>query len=125
MVWAAEYLHNSERSKPYSEREDKWRAFLPAVTYITHSLGPLVFMTGDECESVYGFAPKYNPYKEEHPADPNGIAIIRTKSGAIFKILIGLGAHSHCVHNFSLHCVDGTLQTQFNLDNFDHEAVKQ
>ena len=124
VVAEAQYLHNTERPIHHSIREDKWRAFLPAITYITHSLGPLVFMTGDECVSVCGFAPEYNPYKEEHPADPNGIAIIRTKSGAIFKILISFGTHSHCVHNFALHCVEGTLQTQFNLDNFDHEGCE-
>ncbi len=124
VVAEAEYLHNDKKPEHYSIRKDKWRAFLPAITYITHSLGPLVFMTGDECESVCGFAPKYNPYEDVHPADPNGIAIIRTKSGAIFKILIGFGAHSRCVHNYSLHCVDGTLQTQFNLDNFDNEGCE-
>ena len=108
----SEYLHSvdPEQLKPY-EPANHWRAFNPAITYLTHNLGPLLYIMDDECVSVSCMAPtaaRYNPYKNE---DENGIAIFRTKKGAVIRILIGFGMYVGFDHNFALYGTRGSILT--------------
>lgn len=109
----AEYLHHSGNPP----KQLTWRSYMPALRYITHSLGPLLYMTGDACEEVYGFEPGKNPYPDMHPANPNGMAVMRTKKGAMMKCFMGFGSFFPCTHNYALHGTKGTLQVQCNLED--------
>jgi predicted dehydrogenase len=53
-------------------------------------------------------AAKYNPYKK---GDENGIAIFRTKKGAVIRILIGFGMYVGFDHNFALYGTKGSILT--------------
>ena len=75
----AEYIHGSDiRTKNENSYDKKhWRYFNPAIKYLTHDLGPLLYIMDDECVSVSCMQPDqlYNPYRP----DKNGIAIFKTK----------------------------------------------
>ena len=106
----ADYLHSSravDSDRPYS-----WRSFLSAITYLTHNLGPLLYMLEDSCEEVSGFIPGINPIREAHPAPPDGLAILKTAKGTLIKIFIGFGVKHRFAHNFALYGSKGSLERQ-------------
>ena len=107
----SEYLHSTHPDKLQPYPKNHWRKTLPAITYLTHNLGPLLYIMDDECVSVSCMAPtaaKYNPHRV---ADANGIAIFRTKKGAVIRILIGFGMYVGFDHNFALYGTRGTVLT--------------
>jgi len=107
----SEYLHSTHPDELQPYPENHWRKTLPAIVYLTHNLGPLLYIMDDECVSVSCMAPtaaKYNPYRE---ADANGIAIFRTKKGAVIRILIGFGMYVGFDHNFALYGTRGSILT--------------
>ena len=110
----AEYMHcrpNPDKpAKPYAN-PNHWRVSNPAITYLTHELGPLLYIMDDECVSVSCMVPtaaKINPYKK---GDENGIAIFRTKKGAVIRILIGFGMYVGFDHNFAVYGTRGSILT--------------
>ncbi len=106
----AEYLHSTkpENIKPYTI--EHWRKYNPAITYLTHSLGPLLHIMNDRCVSVSCIAPEavYNPYKK---GAQNGVALFRTAKGAAIRIFIGFGAYVGFDHNFALYGTKGMILT--------------
>ena len=106
----AEYLHSIEpdKIKPYTTKH--WRKYNPAITYLTHSLGPLLHIMNDRCVSVSCIAPEshYNPYKK---GAQNGVALFRTAKGAVIRIFIGFGMYVGYDHNFALYGTRGTILT--------------
>lgn len=108
----SEYLHatHPDDFKPYTP-ENHWRRYSSAIAYLTHNLGPLLYIMDDYCVSVSCMAPnsaKYNPYRD---GDENGIAIFRTAKGAVIRILIGFGMYVGYDHNFALYGTKGTILT--------------
>lgn len=108
----SEYLHapHPDEIKPY-EKENHWRRYNPAITYLTHNLGPLLYIMDDNVVSVSCMAPdaaKYNPYSK---SDENGIAIFKTAKGAVIRIFIGFGMYVGYDHNFALYGTKGTILT--------------
>lgn len=108
----SEYLHaaHPDEIKPFSP-ENHWRRYNPAITYLTHNLGPLLYIMDDYCVSVSCMAPtvaKYNPYSKN---DENGIAIFRTAKGAVIRIFIGFGMYVGYDHNFALYGTRGSILT--------------
>ena len=85
----AEYIHGSDiREKTQADYDpNHWRYFNPAIKYLTHDLGPLLYIMDDQCVSVSCMQPDelYNPYRP----DKNGIAIFKTKKGAVIALLLG------------------------------------
>lgn len=108
----AEYLHSKDfrEFKAEDYPAEHWRQYSPAIKYITHSLGPLLYILNDRCVSVSCMEPdiKYNPYKN---GAENGVAIFKTAKGAVIKIYIGFGAYFHFDHNFSIYGTKGTIET--------------
>jgi len=106
----AEYLHSSPPGniKPYTT--DHWRRTSPAITYITHSLGPLLQIMDDRCISVSCIAPAavYNPHKT---GAENGVALFRTAKGSAIRIFIGFGAYVGMDHNYALYGTKGMILT--------------
>lgn len=108
----SEYLHcerTPEQYKPYDD-PDYWRARLPAIRYLTHNLGPLLYILDDEVETASCYVPDFdqNKYKTEKGV---GVALFKTKKGAVIRILICFGAYVGCNHGFSLYGSHGTIIT--------------
>ncbi len=89
-----------------------WRADLHAIQYLTHELGPILYMLDDTVVSVCGFKPDFETvvYKEGRGAS-NELAVFKTKKGAIIKIFIGFGVDVGFDHNFILYGSEGSLET--------------
>ena len=108
----SEYLHatHPDEIKPY-EPENHWRRYNSAITYLTHNLGPLLYIMNDRCVSVSCMTPtsgKYNPYRD---GGENGIAIFKTAKGAVIRIFIGFGMYVGYDHNFALYGTRGSILT--------------
>ena len=106
----AEYLHSThpDELKPYPT--EHWRKYSPAITYLTHELGPLLYIMNDRCVSVSCLEPDvvYNPYRVG-PA--TGVALFKTAKGAVIRILICFGAYTGFDHNFALYGTRGSILT--------------
>jgi predicted dehydrogenase len=113
-VWYAEgeYLHNTIHLRLDENGNPTWRAKTAshAITYITHDLGPLLYIMNDRCVNVTAFAPEINPYKgiREYP---NEVAIFKTAKGALIKIFTGFGVIRPANHNYVMYGSRGTLET--------------
>lgn len=107
----AEYLHSSDfrKFKPENHPKDHWRSFNPAIKYLTHDLGPLLYVMNDKVVSVNCLVPDiiYNPYKEK--CAQNGVALFKTAKGAVIRILICFGAYVGATHNYSLYGTRGSI----------------
>ncbi len=110
----SEYVHTSalEDIKPY-EDPNHWRRYLNAIKYLTHNLGPLLYVMDDEVVSVSCMAPdvQWNPYKCDKE---NGVAIFKTAKGAVIRILICFGAYTKNGHRFRIIGTKGTIETGFD-----------
>lgn len=107
-----EYLHcekTVDEIKPYKD-PNYWRAKLPAIRYLTHSLGPLLYAMDDEVTRVSCYVPEfdYNKYKNEKSV---GVALFQTKKGAVIRIFICFGAYVEFDHNFALYGSRGMIMT--------------
>lgn len=108
------YLHAHKEVVPNGEMT--WRSYMPSITYMTHNLGPLLYIMGDTCDEITGFIPGINPIEDVHPAPSNGVAMIKTKKGALIKIFIGFGVHHRSNHQFEVYGSKGSLITQRGKD---------
>ena len=108
----AEYLHarNPDTFAPDNYPLNHWRTFNPAIKYITHELGPLLYIMNDRCVSVSCMEPdvRYNPYFDRKET---GVAIIKTEKGAVLRILICFGGYVGMDHNYRLIGTRGQIDT--------------
>ena len=107
----SEYIHSSDyRDFKPPKDPNHWRLWNPAIKYLTHNLGPLLYILDDKCVSVSCMRTDimYNPYKKIPKTD---VAIFKTAKGAVIKILISFGAYHGFDHNFSIFGTRGTLET--------------
>lgn len=107
----AEYLHATDPEKFAPDTSDHWRKSLAAITYLTHNLGPLLYIMDDECVSVSCMAPTAARYNPNKTGDENGIALFRTKKGAVIRVLIAFGMYVGFDHNFALYGTKGSILT--------------
>ncbi len=107
----AEYLHSVDFNKIEKPADGHWRNFNPAIKYLTHDLGPLLYIMNDRCKSVSCMVPdvSYNPYKTI--SAQNGVAIFKTEKGAVLRILICFGAYVGLDHNYAIIGTRGTVET--------------
>lgn len=113
-----EYLHSGDPANfdPAKCPDTHWRTTLDAIRYSTHQLGPLLYIMDDECVSVSCMEPaaKYNPYKK---GAENGIAIFRTKKGAVIRVFICFGAYvGGGENNYALYGTRGSIDTGTKTD---------
>lgn len=110
----SEYLHSlkPEEIKPY-ENPNHWRRYLFAIKYLTHNLGPLLYVMDDEVVSVTCMEPDtvYNPHKL---GKENGVALFKTAKGAVIRILISFGSYCKNGHRFRIMGTKGTIETGFD-----------
>ena len=85
---------------PYSKH---WRNHLPASYYITHSLAPLMFITGVFPKRVTAFPSYYEPaddpkqFQSKWTADNTAIVSILNDDGSVFRVTgcAAFGAHGN------------------------------
>ncbi|MBQ7637705.1 MAG: GNAT family N-acetyltransferase [Clostridia bacterium] len=91
-----EYLHNCENDWYLHCHADKnhWRNTMTTFFYCTHSLGPLIHISGKRPVSVSGFEAPYNKKMLRMGAKgaPFGLEIVTLENGAILKSLHGVGS---------------------------------
>lgn len=110
----SEYLHALPIISPDSKEQtlfsSGWRYNYDAIKYLTHNLGPLLYILDDRCVSVTCMSPDvtYNPYMNDKQ---NGIAIFKTEKGAVIKILIGFGMYVGHDHNYTIYGTKGSIFT--------------
>ncbi len=104
-----EYMHNCESIWPIITRGEKhhWRNNIYATFYCTHSIGPLIHITGLRPVSVTGFELPFNTRMERMGAKSGntGMEIITMENGGIIKSLHGLGPSKNSIW----FCIYGTL----------------
>ena len=109
----AEYMHAAppEEFKPLDPNH--WRTSLDAIFYITHELGPLLYIMHDRVRTITCLESgiRYNPYKK---GSETGVALMKTEKGAIIRIMINFGAYVGFDHNYRLCGTRGTVQTDAN-----------
>ena len=107
----AEYIHSQDWRERKAEDypPDHWRTFNPAIKYLTHSLGPLLYIMNDRCVSVSCMTPDvvYNPYRPQK----NAVAIFKTEKGAVIRILITFDLYADFDHNYRLMGTRGSIET--------------
>ena len=96
-----EYMHNCEKDWDYLTYADPnhWRNTMSAFYYCTHSLGPLVHITGLRPVRVTGFEAPFNDrmYRMGAKAGPFGIEMVTLENGAILKSAHGVGPSKNSV----------------------------
>lgn len=123
-----EYNHpvsawDTEFTKTYKFYPEHWRHFLPATYYITHSLGPVMHITGATPKKVTAFA-MYAPKEEDVPnasynADRGANITTLNDDGSVFRVTgcVAYGAH----HNAYRVC--GTRGQIENLRGMDDRVM--
>ena len=96
-----EYLHNCEsiwHNITFGE-PDHWRNLMHACYYCTHSIGPLIHITGLKPVKVTGFELPFNARMARMgaKAGPVGIEMITLENGAVLKSIHGVGPSRNSV----------------------------
>ena len=109
-----EYLHNCEpcwSDITYGDKEH-WRNNMTAFFYCTHSVGPLLHMTGLAPKTVTGFECPFNARMARMGAKAGHTAIemITLENGAILKSLHGIGCSKNSVW-YSAYGSKGRMET--------------
>ncbi len=111
MYAEAEYVHDVRSLWTDAAGKPTWRAAMPPVHYCSHSLGPLLLITGDRCVSAAGMA--VGPYLsgETDHLDMEAV-LLRTESGAVIKLLTAFGVvREPAFHYYSIYGTEGCLET--------------
>lgn len=94
-----------------------WWARMHPIQYITHSLGPLLWVTGDRCQSVSCMATPAN--RDPLCGSPDvESALFRTEAGRVFRVIVGFNAVHPPGHRYALMGSKGTVICEdSNVDN--------
>lgn len=110
----AEYIHSLQKDKNYPK--DYWRSYFHPIQYSTHSLGPLLYILEDECQSVSALR-----VKTDNPKDDNcAAALFKTKKGTVIRILICFSGFAGFDHNYRIIGTRGTVETD-NTKSLDEK----
>jgi len=106
----AEYLHDCSELM-YRDGRPTWRMTLPPIHYSTHSLGPLLTITGARCVAAVGMGTpsRLDPGPDRWDTE---VGLFQTASGATIKILCGFRIRREpAFHFYSLYGTGGCLET--------------
>ena len=114
MYAEGEYVHDCSSIWPkitYGER-DHWRNRKWSTYYCTHSIGPILSMTGLRPVKVSGFETQNRPYMRNlgSAAACAGMELITLENGAIFKSLHGGIKHNEHQANYQLNGDRGAMK---------------
>ena len=118
-----EYVHPMTRNEIFqlTSSEDHWRNWLPATYYCTHSMGPVMLVTGTRPEYVTAMVV---PRCDDDPGmtdslrvnDDVAVILCKMNNGAVTKILPWSGLRDHGVR-YRICCSKGTME--WNQGNSD------
>ncbi len=122
----AEGEYNQSRKRvgyEFLKKVKHWRHFLPRTYYITHTLGPVMHITGATPKMVSAFA-MYAPSREDVPsasynADKAANITTLNDDGSVFRITANAGYGAH--HNSYRVC--GTKGQIENLRGMDERVM--
>jgi len=95
-----EYRGHEEAGKPSVSRT--WRAQLHPILYLTHNLGPLLWVLDDRCTGVSCLATPANRDPECGSPDLES-ALFRTAAGRVLRIVIGFNVTHPTGHRVALY----------------------
>ena len=109
-----EYVHNCEPIWPditYGE-PDHWRNNMYSTFYCTHSMGPLVHITGLRPVSVTGFEGPLNAknFRNGAKGAPFGVEMVTMENGAVVKSIHGCFLHRNSIW-YSIYGTKGRMET--------------
>ncbi len=107
----AEYIHDCRTLMHDAEGRPTWRATMPPIHYCTHSLGPLLKITGARCVTACGMlsASKTDPGPGHIDIET---ALLQTDTGATVKLVAGFRvAREPAFHYYSVYGTRGSLET--------------
>jgi len=108
----AEYVHDCGSLMYDADGKPTWRASMPPIHYCTHSLGPLLLITGDRCLRASGMHTGSHVRPELGAIDME-VGIFATAGGRVFKILCGFSVvRPGCFHWYVLYGTKGTLESK-------------
>ena len=109
-----EYMHNCEPEwhRLTSGDPDHWRNTMSAFYYCTHSVGPILHVTGLRPVKVTGFEAPFNARMARMgaKAGPFGIEMVTLENGAIVKSLHGVGPSRSSIW-FSVYGSKGRMES--------------
>lgn len=107
----AEYIHDTRNLLRQADGSPTWRAAMPPIHYCTHSLGPLLKVTGERCVAASAFSSASAP--SPGPVQPGmEVAILQTARGGVIKILCAFGiTRQPMFHYYSIYGSQGVLET--------------
>ncbi|MGQ9552619.1 MAG: Gfo/Idh/MocA family protein [Anaerolineae bacterium] len=112
MYAEAEYVHDIRYLLRNPDGTPTWRASRPPIVYCTHSLGPLMKVTGERCTLACGL----NTGSKLEPDLGHidfGIGIFQTNSGGVIKVLRAQAvAREPMMHYYSIYGTRGCLETE-------------
>jgi len=113
MYAEAEYIHDTRYLLRQADGSPTWRASMPPIHYCTHSLGPLLKVTGERCVAASGMSVTSGtgdlPVRVKSGTE---VAILQTASGGAIKILVAFGiTREPMFHYYSIYGTDGVLET--------------
>ncbi|MGI6201865.1 MAG: Gfo/Idh/MocA family protein [Eubacteriales bacterium] len=109
-----EYVHpsRSEELNWLAPGLRHWRNWIPRTYYLTHSLAPLMYMTGERLVAVNAKtvqAPELYRGTARRHADAASIMMVETDSGAVFRIT-GCAAWAGHGNTYRLCCTKGSVE---------------
>ncbi len=117
MYAEAEYIHALGGLRRIPDGSPTWRAFIPPIHYCTHSLGPLLALSGDRVVRAVGMNTGSNLDTEFGTIDME-VGLFHTERGAVIKILCGFGVvREPSFHYYSVYGTKGTLETTRGSDH--------
>lgn len=107
----AEYVHDCRGIMRNPDGTPTWRASMPPIHYCTHSLGPLLFITGDRCVTAVGMHTGGNVSPDLGAIDME-VGLFRTEKGAVIKILCGFSVEREPpFHWYVIYGTEGCLES--------------
>ncbi len=111
MYAEAEYVHDIRSLLRNKDGTPTWRAVRPPIIYCTHSLGPLLKVTGERCTSACCLHTGSKLEPDLNHLDFM-VAIFQTSGGGVIKLLRAQAvAREPAHHYYSLYGTKGCLET--------------
>ncbi|MHB0875811.1 MAG: Gfo/Idh/MocA family protein [Anaerolineae bacterium] len=111
MYGEAEYVHAIGALLRDAQGNPTWRASLPPIHYCTHSLGPLLMVTGRRCVSAVGLGTGSRLNRDLGSTDLE-VGLFQTDNGGVLKVLCAFGiVREPMFHYYSLYGTKGVLET--------------
>ncbi len=124
-----EYVHDCASYWPQLSYGDKnhWRNLMYPTFYCTHSLGPILTITGRRAVKVVGFE---TPQVEENVMKTgkvagSGIEMVTLDNGAVVKSLHGGLKREPSANFYSLFCEKGTMESGRTWDDPQFNMYKE